>query len=776
MVDSYLIGGTSNDHEEFSIHLQQTDLFYPHGTGEGDTLNPRADDVSSPAITLQSPFSFFGHTYSQIYVNSNGELTFNLNLSAYVPTPFVAHGDASIIAPLWTDLDNRKDGVISCHQYSEGSVLSRATKDINQHFPQVKFTASWVFVATWDGVPYYNQPGKASFQAVLISRGTLSFVLINYGPIDPTTHKVAAGYDTFKHSFQILKSNSSSKHDVSALNTTSNVNVPGRWAFWVNQGSSYKTTSDLNIKVSEACKANVSQECTKKLLSKIDNITDEVLPKEDVEVALEFLTTQNSLLVGKTNQDELISSFNNVLEATDKLMSTLVMTVESFSSLSISLDTIEARVTEVGPSCSLMEIPQLETLDAKMDIDLIGISKSEMNQGHAAVAFMSYTNTTNSSLFSKTISTMKLLSTVVSATLPRTRNTSLTKPVNFTLRHNAEFNLSGTPSCVYWKETEWVTDGCSLIETNNSHSVCSCNHLSTFALIMQTKPSEFQKDHRLDEFSMVAETLGLVFLVLTLLTFAVCRKNPRVINTARIQLCISLLLAHFLFLLTQILLKSKSLQPLKLACAVLAGFLHFLFLSAFVWMFIEALMLFIAVKNLSRPKSKQKELLNWKILTVIGYMVALFVVGVSAGVVPEGYGSEQCWLKQDKDFKWSFLGPVSFILAFNTILFSLIAFSLGYSLAHLNRLFSLKTMAQFVILGCPWILGFFTADSEALEIFFVILNSQQGTFIFIVHCVLSNEVRQEYRKLLVGFQANFSPTTITEAHTTQGGSTDLHTS
>ncbi|XP_036420802.1 adhesion G protein-coupled receptor E3-like [Colossoma macropomum] len=602
-------------------------------------------------------------------------------------------------------------------------------------------------------------------------------MLINYGPIDPTSQYVEAGYDTFKHSFQILKSASSNQDDVSMLNTTSNVNVPGRWAFWVNQGSSYTTTSDLNIKVSEACKANASQECTKNLLSQIDNITTEVLPKEVVEDKLEFLITQpNSLLVGKTNQDELVSSFNNILKATDKLMSTLVRNVETNSSVSISLKTIEARVFEIGPSCSLTEIPQLETPDAKMDIDLIGISKSKKNQGHAAVAFMSYTNMSNSSLFSTTTNTMKhMMSTVVSATLPRTNNTNLTKPVNFTLRHTAVFNLHVTPSCVYWKETDWVTDGCTLIKSNITHSVCSCDHLSTFALIMQTKPSE--NDHRLDEFSMVAEALGLVFLVLTLLTFALCRSNPRVINTARIQLCISLLLAHFFFLLTQILLKSKSLQPLKLACAVMAGVLHFLFLSAFVWMFIEALMLFIAVKNLSRPKSKQKKLLNWKILTVIGYMVALLVVGVSAGVVPDGYGSEKCWLKQDKEVKWSFLGPVSFILASNTILFSLIAISLGYSLTHLNsqvsqikqtRTVFFKTMAQFVILGCPWILGFFTADSKALEIIFVILISQQGTFIFIVHCVLSNEVKQKYTNLLGGFQANFSPTTITETSTTQG--------
>ena len=52
-------------------------------------------------------------------------------------------------------------------------------------------------------------------------------------------------------------------------------------------------------------------------------------------------------------------------------------------------------------------------------------------------------------------------------------------------------------------------------------------------------------------------------------------------------------------------------------------------------------MLFIAVINVSRPKSKQKAVLRWKRLTLLGYMVALVVVGVSAAVVPNGYDSKR---------------------------------------------------------------------------------------------------------------------------------------
>ncbi|KAL2086238.1 hypothetical protein ACEWY4_017297 [Coilia grayii] len=51
---------------------------------------------------------------------------------------------------------------------------------------------------------------------------------------------------------------------------------------------------------------------------------------------------------------------------------------------------------------------------------------------------------------------------------------------------------------------------------------------------------------------------------------------------------------------------------------------------------------------------------------------------------------------------------------------------------------------QSVIIGTPWILGFFATDSKAVDIVFHVLNSQQGTFIFLLHCVLNQEVQQQY--------------------------------
>lgn len=55
------------------------------------------------------------------------------------------------------------------------------------------------------------------------------------------------------------------------------------------------------------------------------------------------------------------------------------------------------------------------------------------------------------------------------------------------------------------------------------------------------------------------------------------------------------------------------------------------------------------------------------------------------------------------------------------------------------RLILFKILAQFVILGCTWILGLYQSNLF-FKVVFIVLNSQQGTFLYIVHCLLNKEV------------------------------------
>uniref|UniRef100_A0A8C1ZK58 NIDO domain-containing protein n=1 Tax=Cyprinus carpio TaxID=7962 RepID=A0A8C1ZK58_CYPCA len=231
---------------EFFLLLATQALFYPFGSAAGDTINTAVDDGSSSVIQLLSPFLFFGRTYQQIYVNNNGHLTFNQASNEYVPYSFPARGSQDIIAGLWTDLDNRLRGVVSYHQYTSGNVLTRATQDINTHFPNLYFTASWVFVATWDKVAYYSLTNtETSFQVVLISGRNFSFILMNYGDIAVTRHLVQASYDTVSSTHYFVIPESINGSFISNLRNSSNVNVPGRWAFRVDGGPGNSKSKSL---------------------------------------------------------------------------------------------------------------------------------------------------------------------------------------------------------------------------------------------------------------------------------------------------------------------------------------------------------------------------------------------------------------------------------------------------------------------------------------------------------------------------------------------------
>lgn len=71
----------------------------------------------------------------------------------------------------------------------------------------------------------------------------------------------------------------------------------------------------------------------------------------------------------------------------------------------------------------------------------------------------------------------------------------------------------------------------------------------------------FQSDPLVEKVAAFFVVVGLIFLTLAVLTFALCRRNPRVTNVARLNLSVTLLLAHALFFITQTAIKVN--QPPK---------------------------------------------------------------------------------------------------------------------------------------------------------------------------------------------------------------------
>ncbi|XP_063065836.1 adhesion G protein-coupled receptor E3-like [Engraulis encrasicolus] len=375
----------------------------------------------------------------------------------------------------------------------------------------------------------------------------------------------------------------------------------------------------------------------------------------DVDCKLDFLNASASTTLPEKTvcsvldvlldspPDILASKGDAVLQSTEDLVSTLVKPTATQSSTNFTTNTTEVKILSVGPNTSLTAVPKLVTADVSVDIDLLGIADN--NNGSASVVIIVYNNmheALNAAFFKTPDNKMTdMISKVVSVILPNTLDKTIPTPINISIPHLESVQNADAEDevfCVHWEANAWIQDGCHVSITKSAHTVCSCQYPSTFALIMTMDPAK-KSDPVMNILNNILVLIGLLFLNLAVMTFSLCRWNPRVSNVARLNLCVCLLLAHTLFLLIQSFL--QRIRAHQALCKTLAGVLHYLFLSSFVWMSIEAVMLFLSVRKLRQVKPIESAWLQGKVSLLIGYGIPLIIVGVSAGVNPEGHGSDK---------------------------------------------------------------------------------------------------------------------------------------
>ena len=75
----------------------------------------------------------------------------------FTPHPFPLGDGRRLISPFWGDVDTRNGGSVSYRESTDTLLLQKATGDVQRAFiDQHKFTATWIFIATWDRVAFYG--------------------------------------------------------------------------------------------------------------------------------------------------------------------------------------------------------------------------------------------------------------------------------------------------------------------------------------------------------------------------------------------------------------------------------------------------------------------------------------------------------------------------------------------------------------------------------------------------------------------------------------------
>src|SRR3972149_2508923 len=120
---------------------------------------------------LPAGINFFGASYTSLFVNNNGNITFDGPLSAFTPQSITGLSNP-MIAAFWADVDTNALTPLTptAGGTSPGSTLVYDARD----------AANGVFPATWDDVGYFFQSldKKNAFQIQLVDRGDGDFDII----------------------------------------------------------------------------------------------------------------------------------------------------------------------------------------------------------------------------------------------------------------------------------------------------------------------------------------------------------------------------------------------------------------------------------------------------------------------------------------------------------------------------------------------------------------------------------------------------------------------
>ncbi|KAL0974244.1 hypothetical protein UPYG_G00217650 [Umbra pygmaea] len=186
------------------------------------------------------------------------------------------------------------------------------------------------------------------------------------------------------------------------------------------------------------------------------------------------------------------------------------------------------RTQPEGPVSLTNEKAQLETTWET-------VAGDEQNYpGFAYVILLSY-KTLSSLNVSSSLQSQQLMSSVSTVSISNPNSKKLLQPVKLTFSHlqSSDADLD----CVYWSEEDglgvWSGQGCTRVMSNSTHTICSCDHLSSFAVMEGIQNQK--KGNGLSTVMWVCLLVALACVVLSLITTMWCRSVSRKRNHRQSQ-------------------------------------------------------------------------------------------------------------------------------------------------------------------------------------------------------------------------------------------------
>ncbi|KAL3981279.1 tumor necrosis factor superfamily, member 2 [Sarotherodon galilaeus] len=384
-----------------------------------------------------------------------------------------------------------------------------------------------------------------------------------------------------------------------------------------------------------------------------------------------------------------------------------------------------------------------------------------------------------------------LNSKVLSVTLKPTP-ASLTVP--FVVEFSHLYNGTTNHTCISWDESDsssllgsWSARGCKTVLVDSFRTKCSCDRLSTFAILARLNPEMNMDKTQLPSVTLIVGcgVSSLTLLLLIIIYVSVWRYIRSERSVILINFCLSIISSNALILIGQTQTRNKIL------CTLIAALLHFFFLSSFCWVLTEAWQSYMAVTGRLRNRIIRKRFL------CLGWGLPALVVAISVGFTKaKGYGTPSyCWLSLEGGLLYAFVGPAAAVVLVNMVIGILVFNKLVskdgitdmklkeragqmtvplynmtlkcakcgvISSADVSTTATSNAMASLwsscvvlPLLALTWmsaVLAITDRRSALFQILFAVFDSLEGFVIVMVHCILRREVQEAVKCRVVDRQ------------------------
>ncbi|XP_051911114.1 cadherin EGF LAG seven-pass G-type receptor 1-like [Hippocampus zosterae] len=323
------------------------------------------------------------------------------------------------------------------------------------------------------------------------------------------------------------------------------------------------------------------------------------------------------------------------------------------------------------------------------------------------------------------------------------------------------------PVCVFWNHSiaiggtgGWSSKGCEVLERNNSHISCQCNHMTSFAVLMDVSKREHGDVLPLKIVTYATVSVSLFLLLLTLILLCLLRRLRSNLHVIHRNLVAALFFSELVFLLGI----NQTDNPF--VCTVIAILLHYFYMCTFAWMFVEGLHIYRMLTELRNINHG-----HMRFYYAMGWGIPAIITGLAVGLDPQGYGNPDfCWLSVHDTLIWSFAGPIFVVVLVNIVIFILAAkASCGRRQKAVEKSGAIPALRMafllLLLISATWLLGLMAVNSDVLTFHYLFagFSCLQGVFIFFFHIVFNKDVRKHFKNVFTGKKNFPDETTATRA-------------